>query len=66
MKKQYLALFFHGISHFAQGGEQTIKGIYKSALTNGNVTVGLDHLSIKSFDYRDPLTLSRLLTLKNN
>lgn len=47
MKKTlFLALFLNGISLFAQvSEEQTIKGIYKSALTNGKCYNWLDHLS---------------------
>lgn len=47
MKKTvFLALFLNGISLFAQvSEEQTIKGIYKSALTNGKCYGWLDHLS---------------------
>jgi hypothetical protein len=47
MKKTvFLALFLHGISLFAQvSEEQTIKGIYKSALTNAKCYSWLDHLS---------------------
>jgi hypothetical protein len=47
MKKTlFLALFLNGISLFAQvSEEQTIKGIYKSVLTNGKCYSWLDHLS---------------------
>jgi hypothetical protein len=47
MKKTvFLALFLNGISLFAQvSEEQTIKGIYKSALTNAKCYNWLDHLS---------------------
>jgi len=47
MKKTvFLAIFMNGISLFAQvSEEQTIKGIYKSALTNAKCYSWLDHLS---------------------
>jgi hypothetical protein len=47
MKKiAFLALFLNGISLLAQvSEEQTIKGIYKSALTNAKCYSWLDHLS---------------------
>jgi hypothetical protein len=55
-KTVFLVLFLHGISLFAQvSEEQTIKGIYKSAL-NANVTVGLTIYPIKLV-YLDQLML---------
>ncbi|MDG2431172.1 MAG: peptidase M28 family protein, partial [Flavobacterium sp.] len=47
MKKTVLlAILLNGCSLFAQvSEEQTIKGIYKSALTNGKCYTWLDHLS---------------------